>query len=116
MQELVLSNKRSRVAKVKRLLLSAGNQIGSVHFHKRDSGDLRRMCYRLHTRNPSYASKPAGKKVLKDSDYNQITVLDVNKVRYNRRGGMNGRGDWRTIPLENVIRICVNGEKYRIRS
>lgn len=40
----------------------AGTQIGSVHFKKRSNGEIRKMAYRLHVKNPSVAAKPKGMK------------------------------------------------------
>ena len=45
---------------------------------------------------------------------NQITVLDANKVVRNIAGAVIGRGAWRTVPLENVVRIANRGTKYNI--
>jgi len=119
MKEIVLKSLPKRIRKVRSLLESVGHQIGSVHFVKRSDGLKRRMSYRLHVKSPSYAHKPNGKKWqenrAKDSDNLQITVFDVNKIRYDKKGKMNGRGDWRSVPLENVTRIAVNGEIYKIR-
>jgi len=107
-----------RVQRVKKLIESAGNLMGSVHFIKRSDGTKRRMSYRLHVTQPTYATSPTGKSFRKrksqDADNLQMTVLDVNKVRYNAKGRMCGRGDWRTIPLEAVTRVCVNGSIYKI--
>jgi hypothetical protein len=120
MKEIVIRSLPERIRKVRSLIESVGNRIGSVHFIKRSDGKKRRMSYRLHVRKPSYARKPEGKRFLKtwtkDSDNLQLTVFDVNKVLYNKNGKMNGRGDWRSIPLENVTRVAVNGEIYRIKS
>ena len=117
MQVIAIKSERARVKKVKSLILSAGNQIGSVHFTKRSDNSKRRMCFRLHTQKPTYAMSPSGKKVqarkAKDSDNLQMTVFDVNKVLY-KKGKMCGRGDWRSIPLENVERVCVQGQIYKI--
>lgn len=49
-----------------------------------------------------------------DLKNNQMTVLDVNKVVRDSEGKVLGRGAWRTIPLENVERICVKGTVYEI--
>lgn len=53
----------------------------------------------------------------RDIDFanSQMTVLDVNKV-VKDDGVVIGRGGWRTIPLENVEQITVNGKRYFIRS
>jgi len=114
-----ISDERERVQAVKELIRSAGNKIGSVHFKKRSTGELRKMCYRLHTQKPAYATKPSGKRHIsrkaKDSEHQMMTVLDVNKVLRDKKGKIAGRGDWRTIPLENVVRVKVDGTIYRIR-
>ena len=119
MEVITIKSDTARAKKVKKLIKSAGNQIGSVHFTKRSDGSKRRMCYRLHATKPSYAPKPSGKRhksrVAQDADNLQITVLDVNKVLRNRKGKISGRGAWRCVPLENVTRVCVNGQIYRIK-
>lgn len=118
MKVIQVKSSRDRIRKVKSLILSVGNKIGAVSFLKRSDGKLRKMAYRLHVKRPTYASSPNGKNFIrnraKDSDNLQITVFDTNKVRYNSKGRMSGRGDWRTIPLETVTRIKANGEIYKI--
>lgn len=118
MQVIKTKSRAARIMKIHKLITSVGNRIGSVHFRKRSDGSLRKMCYRLHVQNPSYAMKPNGKrmqkKVSKDADNLQMTVLDVNKIRRDKKGKISGRGDWRTIPLEKVERIKVQGEIYKI--
>jgi len=114
----------ARVKKVKKLILSAGNTIGSVWFRKRTDGSLRKMAFRLHVTNPSYAPVPKGdsfkKRKAQDSDNLQMTVMDVNKVlrasKGKRKGLISGRGAWRTVPLENVERVKVNGTIYKIKA
>ncbi len=106
---------REKINKVRKLILSAGNQIASVHFRKREDGSRRRMCFRLHVQKPFYAKSPIGKgKKHKQIDRNnkQLTVFDVNKILY-RNNKMNGRGAWRTIPMENVERMKVLGTIYK---
>ena len=119
MEIIKIKSEKDKVRKVKELILSTGNKIGSVHFYKRADGEYRKMCYRLHTRFPSYATKPSGKRlqnrIARDSDNKMITVIDTNAVIRNKNGKISGRGAWRTIPLENVVRVCVNGTIYRIR-
>jgi len=118
MKIVKVKSKMARVKMIKKLIESAGYSIGSVHFRKRSDGTLRKMCYRLHVQNPGYAMKPGGKRirkrVSKDMDNLQMTVLDVNKVRRDKKGKIAGRGDWRTIPLENVERVCVRGQIYKV--
>ena len=45
---------------VRRIMETAGNKIGSVQFIKRSSGELRKMTYRLHVKNPTVAKAPKG--------------------------------------------------------
>ena len=112
---------------VKALILESGNKIGSVHFIKRSDGKLRKMTYRLHCSNPSTASITGsgkdknGKKGKKGLDRklinkanDQLTVLDTNKVVRNSSGEIIGRGSWRTIPLEGVVRVANKGIIYLI--
>lgn len=105
------------------LMRKAGTKIASVHFTKRSDNSLRKMCYRLGVTNPKTATAPKGNTNKKSIDVsnNQMTVYDVNKVVRNGKGeiqyGDNGkqlRGAWRTVPLENVTRVCVDGVTYCI--
>ena len=119
MKVINVKNVASKVKQVRKLMESAGNQIGNVWFIKRSDGSKRRMSYRLHVEKPTYAPAPkgTGKRHYKiDRANNQITVFDVNKIRYNRKGCMCGRGDYRTVPLDSVIRVAVGGEIYKIIS
>jgi hypothetical protein len=111
---------------VETLLRKAGSKIASVHFKKRSNNELRKMCYRLGVKNPTSASRPKGGNASR-KDVNkknkQMTVFDVNKVCRDRQGNIkydeNGkqlRGAWRTVPLENVTRVCVDGVVYEINS
>ena len=88
------------------------------------NNELRKMCYRLGVRNPTSASRPKGgsqnRKAINKKN-KQMTVFDVNKVCRDRQGnikydddGKQLRGAWRTVPLENVIRVCVDGVVYQI--
>jgi len=113
---------------VKSLLLEAGNNIGSVHFLKRSDNSLRKMTYRLHVQKPSVASIPGkdgkdgkegkvGKKLDRkviNKANNQLTVLDTNKVVRDSSGNIIGRGAWRTIPLDRVVRVANKGIIYFI--
>ena len=109
---------------IETLLRKAGSKLASVHFKKRSTNELRKMCYRLNVQNPSSASRPKGGSTSR-KDINkknkQITVFDVNKVNRDRSGkikydenGKQLRGAWRTVPLENVTRVCVDGVVYNI--
>lgn len=115
MKEIEMKSESERVKFVKSLILSAGNKLASVHFRKRSDGTKRRMSFRLHVRKPTYAKAPGsgkGKNVSKGN--NQIVVFDTNKICYTPKGYMT-RGAYRTIPLETVERVCVNGVIYRIK-
>ena len=103
-----------RIKKVREVILSAENTMGGVYFHKRSDDTLRHMSYRLHVKNPKYTAPPSGNKDKwkKDRDNLQITVLDVNKPITDRNGKVVGRGQYRTIPLENVCKILVRGQIY----
>ena len=105
----------------------AGNLIGSVHFYKREDNTLRKMSYRLHVRKPSVAKAPkvkdntistqvnssVNRKTI-DKKNNQMTVLDANKVVKDKEGKVIGRGAWRTVPLDKVVRISNKGTTYII--
>ena len=111
---------------VESLLKKAGSKIASVHFLKRSDNSLRKMCFRLHVTNPTNASKPKGGSKSRteiNKKNKQITVFDVNKVCRDRQGNIkrdeNGkqlRGAWRTVPLDKVVRLCVDGVTYKINS
>jgi hypothetical protein len=119
---------------VRETIEKAGTTIGSVHFRKRSDGKLRKMAYRLHVKNPSFASAPNGlkevggkslehevshkvrvsRKII-DKKNNQMTVFDANKVIRGKDGAILGRGAYRCISLENVIRIANKGIVYNIK-
>jgi len=116
-----------------------GSKIGSVHFYKRSSGELRKMTYRLHVQNPSVVKKPSSnsskdckisskfdivdaitdmykrqKRQMINNNNDQMTVYDCNKVVRDNNGVVIGRGDYRTIPLDRVVRIKSNGRTFEI--
>ena len=108
---------------VRELIKTAGTQIGSVHFIKRTDGSLRKMCYRLNVKNPSHSKAPSGKndrRAINDK-HDIMTVYDVNHVKRDKNGNVLRdccarilRGDWRSIPLDNVKRIRTGGVVYEI--
>ena len=128
------------ISQVENWIKDAGNTIGSVWFHKRSNGDLRKMSYRLHVKNPSIAPKPKGMKEVcidcghkrgtcdigpfvtipdkkrqqTDKNNDQVTVLDANKVVRNKGGEIIGRGAYRCVPLDLVVRIKNKGTTYVI--
>ena len=102
---------------IRKTMEGVGSKIGSVHFRKRTDGSLRKMCYRLHVQKPTVATVPTHKTQLKrqqDLENGQMTVFDVNKVIW-KDGIKVGRGAWRCVPLENVVRICVNKNVYEVK-
>ena len=123
MEVIVRKTEKARVKKVRSLILSAGNTFGSVHFRKRSDGSKRKLSFRLNSQNPTYAQKPGSGKFssrkAKDSDNNMLTVIDANIVirakSGRRKGKISGRGDWRTISIETVERVCVKGKIYKIK-
>jgi len=121
MIELSFKTPQEKVSKVRNLILSAGNKIGNVWFIKRSNGQKRRMSFRLRVAKPQYAKIPNSNKNAsrKHKKMNQaknlITVFDTNSIRYDKYGKMNGRGNWKSIPLDGIIRIAVNGQIYRIK-
>jgi len=102
--------------RVRQIIESAGTHLASVWFIKRSTGELRKMSYRLHVTNPSIAQKPSGdntsERKARDEANNQITVFSNNEVVRDPDGNKIGRGDWRTIPLENVRQITIRGKRY----
>ena len=102
-------------SEVRDLMRKAGSKIASVHFVKRSDKKLRKMCYRLGVTNPKNYTSPKGNSKRKDVDNKnkQMTVYDVNKVTRNQDGEMQ-RGAYRTVPLENVVRVCVDGVTYQM--
>ena len=106
----------ARVNKVRELILSADNTIGSVEFNKRANGELRKMAYRLHVSNPSAVPAPKGirnTKVINQKNL-QLTVLDANKIVKDTDGNVTGKGAYRTIPLEKVKSVTVKRTTYQI--
>jgi len=109
---------RKKVSVVKKLMKSVKNQIGVVHFRKKD-GSKRRISFRLHVVKPTYAPQPKGtghdkqKKINEEHDL--ITVFDTNMIRYSKNGKkMIGRGGYKSIKLSSVTRLSLNGEIYKI--
>ena len=118
MQVIETKNKRDKVRKVKKLMLSVKNQIGNVHFIKRSDGKKRRISYRLHVSHPQYVKAPgtSNKRYKRDLDiaHDLLTVYDCACLRYDKKGRLNGRGSFKSIPLDLVTRISVNGGIYKI--
>lgn len=109
---------------LKSIIHSVGNRIGSVHFIKRSDGTLRKMCFRIGVRTPTYATAPTKlnkedreRRKQIDNANDQITVFDVNKnngVVCENGKVVHKRGAWRTIPLNNIKRVKVNGIIYEV--
>jgi len=72
----------------------------------------------FNVKKPSCAGAPTGKKdfatkKFQDDAKNIMTVLDVNKVVYDKDGNKVGRGAWRNVPLDGVVQVTANGKTYR---
>jgi len=111
-------DKRVKVQSVKELIESAGNRIFSVWFVKRSDGSKKKMSCRRKVRSPSYSKAPSGKisykRKLQDKANNLITVFDCNCLKYNKQDKLNGRGSFKSIPLDGIVRLKINGEIYKI--
>ena len=59
-------------------------------------------------------TKPVKSRQDIDKSNDQMTVLDANKVVRDDNGIVIGRGAWRTVPLEKVVRISNKGTTYVI--
>jgi hypothetical protein len=110
--------------RVKEVIQSAGSGIASVHFHKRSTGELRKMAYRLHVKNPSGTKAPSGMgdrsgigtaaRKTRDDANGLITVYDVN-VQTKDADGKIVRGGYRMVPLDGVTQVTVKGNRYVFR-
>jgi len=116
MKELVLKSKRARVSKVRKLIEAAGNQLVAVSFITRGDGTKRKMVFRRRVEKPTYASIPHGHRPYNPKNYDLLTVFDTNVLKYNRQHRLNGRGGWKSIPLDGITRIKTGGMVYRIIS
>lgn len=114
MQELVLKSRKARVSKVRKLIDAAGNQLVAASFITRGDGTKRKMVFRRRVEKPTYAGIPRGKRPYNPKNYDLLNVFDVNCLRYNRLGKLNGRGGWKSIPLDAITRIKTAGVVYRI--
>jgi len=103
--------------RIRQILESVGSKIGNVHFIKRSNGELRKMSYRLHVRNPSYGKAPSGNGNRRQADLSNdtMTVYSTNDVIRDREGNITGRGAYKRIPLDGVTRIVANGKVYEIQ-
>jgi len=115
--------------RIRQLMRKAGSKFGVVHFIKKGNGELRKMSYRLGVRKPKHCTAPGdgSKKASisrrdQDSTNKTMTVYDVNQVHRDKSGqvkvdenGRKLRGAYRTVPLENVIMVVVQGTRYKIQ-
>ena len=114
MQEIRIKSVRQRVSRVKKIINGVGDHFFSVHFITRSDGSKRRMSCRKHVIRAQYAPQPKGKKKrYNPAKYNLMTVLDANAVRYNHKNRICGRGNWKSIPLDSIYRICAEGQIYK---
>jgi hypothetical protein len=103
--------------RIRQILESVGSKIGNVHFIKRSNGELRKMSYRLHVRNPKHIPSPSGNGNRRQADISNdtMTVYSTNDVVRDRDGNITGRGAYKRIPLDGVTRIVANGKVYEIQ-
>jgi hypothetical protein len=116
MQVIETKSKREKVRKVKGLIKSAGNQLFAVSFVKRSDGTKRNMVCRSHVRKTQYAGIPSGKRTYDPQKHDLAILFDMNTLKYSRKDKLNGRGGWKSIPLDSITRIKVGGEIYKIIS
>lgn len=118
MKVIRCNNVGVRVEMVKELIQSAGDKLFAVTFIKRSDGSKRKMVCRRKVRKPSYAKSPSGKISYKrrerDERNNLMTVFDCNHLMYNKKDKLSGRGGWKSLPLDSIIRLKVNGEIYKV--
>jgi hypothetical protein len=115
MEIVNVNSVEEKVEKAKNLIMSSGNKLFSVWFVKRSTGKNRRMVCRRRVMSPSYAKTPKGKNNNKEINekHSLITLFDCNSLRYNKKGKLNGRGNWKSVPLDSITRIKVNGKIYK---
>ncbi len=111
--EVVKNSKRMR-----QIMELAGSKIGNVHFIKRSNGKLRKMSYRLHVRHPKYMNSPSGNvnRKAQDKNNNTITVYSTNDLIRDKKGRVIGRGAYKTIPLDGIVRVVAGGKVYKIKN
>ena len=103
--------------RIRQIMESVGSKIGNVHFIKRSNGELRKMSYRLHVRNPKVGKAPSGDGNRKAADKvtDTMTVYSTNDIVKDKDGNKIGRGAYKRIPLDGVTRIVANGKVYEIQ-
>jgi len=107
----------SSPSRVRQIMESVGSKIGNVHFIKRSNGELRKMSYRLHVRNPKHIASPSGSTNRRQADLSNdtMTVYSTNDVVRDREGNIIGRGAYKRIPLDGVTRVVANGKVYEFQ-
>ena len=104
--------------RVRQIMESVGSKIGNVTYVKRSTGKLRKHSYRMGVRNPKYAKPPSsGNSYRKADDVSKdlITIYSTNDVVRDSEGNIIGRGMYRRIPLDGIIRIVAGGRVYEIQ-
>jgi|SRR5690606_21469567 len=82
----------------RQMIAETHGKIFSVEFIKRTTGELRKMTCRTEVTS----KLKGGEKPYKDEDHQLVTVYDIHAEGY------------RTIPLEQVIRIKIDGRVYKM--
>lgn len=103
--------------RIRQIMESVGSKIGNVHFIKKSNGKLRKMSFRLHVRNPKHIASPSGNGNRRQQDVanNTMTVYSTNDVVKDSEGNIIGRGAYKRIPLDRVVRIVAGGKVYEIQ-
>ena len=114
MEVIETGRTRDKVRFVSRLIKESGNKMVGITFIKRSDGSRRKIAGRFLVKKPQYASVPSGKKMRYSAkDKNLAVIFDVNVLRYNKKGELRGRGDWKSFGLESVERFKTNGIIYK---
>jgi len=103
--------------RVKQIIYSSGSKIGNIWFYKKSNGELRKMSYRLGVKNPKHIKKPSGNSNRRSDDASKdlLTVYSTNDVVRDKDNNIIGRGAYKRIPLNNVVRIVAGGRVYEIQ-
>ena len=90
---------------IKSWVLKAGNKIGSVWFIKKSTGELRRMTYRLHTKNPSAAKQPNS--LPTTQDVVTTSTKEICQVCKKEKGIGCTTGPFKTETTQVIVKVPV---------
>lgn len=95
-----MKNKKTNYDNVKKALVAARGRIFEIYFIKRSTGEERKIVGRLGVKK--YLK--GGELKYNPKSLNLITVYEL-------KSGENP-GGYKAIPVENILNININGEKY----